>query len=122
MNPTLYERIGGHAAVKAAVMKMYDKILDDPELAPYFENIDVERLRLSQSAFVTYAFGGAKEYQGKSMRAAHKSAVEHGLNDHHFDLVAGHLRSAMQELNVAENLINEALAIVDSTRADVLNL
>jgi hemoglobin len=120
MNKSLFERIGGESAVKATVIKMYDKILDDVQLAPFFENIDVDRLRLSQSAFVTYAFGGPNHYTGKSLRAAHAGAVSHGLSDAHFDRVAGHLKTAMEELNVPADLISEALAIVGSTRKDVL--
>lgn len=120
MIQNLYERIGGESAVRATVIKMYDKILDDEELAPFFENIDVEKLRLSQSAFVTYAFGGPNHYSGKSLRNAHADAVSRGLSDRHFDLVAAHLKSAMQELNVPAELIDEAMAIVGSTRKDVL--
>lgn len=121
MNASLFERIGGEAVVKATVIKMYDKILGDDELAPFFDDIDVDKLRLSQSAFVTFAFDGPNQYNGKSLRAAHEGAVSHGLNDRHFDLVALHLKSAMQELNVPDSLIDEALAIVGSTRKDVLN-
>ena len=121
MTQSLFERIGGDGAVRATVLKMYDKILADEALAPFFEDIDVDALRRSQSAFVTYAFGGPNDYSGKNMRAAHANSVKNGLNDTHFDLVAGHLKSAMEELNVPNNLINEALAIVGSTRTDVLN-
>lgn len=121
MAPSLYERIGGEAAVRATVLKMYEKILADEDLAPFFENSDVEALRRSQSAFVTYAFGGPNNYTGKGMRAAHGKAVAEGLNSSHFDKVAGHLRDAMRELNVPAGLIGEALAIVETTRVDVLN-
>ena len=120
MNKSLFDRIGGEGAVKATVIKMYDKILDDAELAPFFENTDVDRLRLSQSTFVTYAFGGPSHYTGKSLRNAHKDAVSHGLSDRHFDLVATHLKTAMQELNVPSELIDEAMIIVGGTRKDVL--
>ncbi len=120
MPKPLFERIGGESAVKATVVKMYDKILDDAELAPFFDHSDVDALRLSQSAFVTYAFGGPNHYHGASLRAAHARSVAQGLNDHHFDLVATHLTSAMLELGVAADLIEEALAIVGSTRKDVL--
>ncbi|MFZ4125338.1 MAG: group I truncated hemoglobin [Rickettsiales bacterium] len=121
MPNSLYQRIGGDAAVSATVVKMYEKILADDALLPFFEHIDVDALRLSQSAFVTYAFGGPNHYTGKSMRAAHQNSVKAGLNDQHFDLVAAHLKAAMEELGVPNNLIAEALAIVGSTRADVLN-
>ncbi len=120
MTKSLFERIGGDAAVRSTVVKMYDKILDDPELAPFFDHVNVDQLRHSQSAFVTYAFGGPNHYSGKSMRAAHADAVSHGLNDSHFDRVAMHLKSAMEELGVPEDLIKESLAIVGSTRSDVL--
>lgn len=121
MSKPLFERIGGEGAVKATVIKMYDKILGDASLAPFFENIDVDKLRLSQTAFVTYAFGGPNHYNGKSLRTAHANAVSNGLSDRHFDGVAKHLKAAMEELNVPVDLINEALAIVGSTRKDVLN-
>lgn len=121
MTSSLYERIGGENAVRATVVKLYDKILDDNTLAPFFENLDVDALRRSQHAFVTFAFGGPNHYQGRSLRAAHKNAVSHGLSNAHFDAVAKHLQTALQELHVPDGLIAEALAIVGSTRADVLN-
>lgn len=120
MTKSLFERIGGETAVKSAVVKMYSKILDDDALAAFFEDIDVDKLRLSQSAFVTYAFGGPNHYTGQSLRNAHANAVSQGMSGVHFDLVAAHLKSAMEELNVPADLIAEALAIVGSTRADVL--
>jgi truncated hemoglobin YjbI len=41
---------------------------------------------------------------------------EKGLNASHFDLIAGHLVAALQQLNVAENLIAEVVAIVGPLR------
>lgn len=121
MKKTLFERIGGENSVRTTVMKMYDKILDDAELAPFFENVNVDKLRISQTEFVTYAFGGIKNYSGKKLRDAHKNAVTDGLSDHHFNLVVKYLKEAMQELGVEDELIAEALGIVESTRDDVLN-
>lgn len=121
MPASLFQRIGGKSAVQATVMKLYDKLLDDKEVAPFFENSDVDALRRSQAAFVTYAFGGSEVYHGKDMRAAHAKAVEDGLNDSHFNIVAGHLKAAMEELSVPADLIDEAMNIVASTRDDVLN-
>lgn len=45
-----------------------------------------------------------------------------GLSEVHFDVVAGHLQTTLEELNVAENLITEVMAIAGSTRNDVLGL
>ena len=121
MSESLFERIGGEGAVGAAVAKLYQKVLDDKLLAPYFDDIDIERLRRSQSAFVMMAFGGPNNYTGQNLRRAHARLVENGLSDIHFDAVAMHLKAAMEELNVAQELIIEALEIVETTRDDVLN-
>lgn len=118
---SLYQRIGGHDAVVKTVARLYERILSDPLLIPFFENINVERLRHSQTAFVGMAFGGPREYSGANMRRAHAALVAKGLSDQHFDAVAGHLAGAMKELGVSEDLIAEALAIVETTRSDVLN-
>ncbi len=119
--PPLFERLGGERSLRSVIVRMYDRILSDPVLAPFFENSDVERLRLSQTAFVTYAFGGPNHYNGASLRAAHQHAVRQGISDDHFNRVAVHLKEAMEEIKIAPELIAEALAIVESTRADVLN-
>ena len=121
MTESLYERIGGKSAVQATVAKLYEKILDDDLLAPFFDDVDVDTLRRSQSAFVTMAFGGPTQYTGKSLRDAHAPLVERGLTDQHFDAVATHLKNAMEELEVPIELINEALEVVGGTRDDVLN-
>jgi hemoglobin len=45
--------------------------------------------RAKQKSFLTMVFGGPHEYTGKDMRTAHAPLVEKGLNDSHFDAVAG---------------------------------
>lgn len=121
MSASLFDRIGGDVAVTATVIKLYEKILDDDLLSPFFENTDVDTLRQSQIAFVTYAFGGATNYTGRSLRLAHAGSVKKGLSDVHFDRVAKHLKTSMAELGVDHDLIDQAIKIVASTRNDVLN-
>jgi hemoglobin len=55
------------------------------------------------------------------MRNAHAHLLERGLNDRHFDAVAGHLQATLRELGVATGLIDQVMAIAESTRDDVLN-
>lgn len=118
----LFEQLGGEAAVNAAVDIFYKKVLSDSLLAPFFANIEMSRQIKKQKSFLTMAFGGPHKYSGRSMRAAHSDMVKnHGLNDAHFDAVASHLKSALEELKVSSHLIDQVLAIAESTRADVLN-
>ena len=65
---------------------------------------------------MVYAFGGSAEYKGKDLRAAHYHLVKtQGLNTSHFDMVAGHFKSVLLELGVAEVVI---LPVVNA--ADVM--
>jgi hemoglobin len=43
------------------------------------------------------------------------------LNDTHFDAIADHLKATLTELKVPQELIDRTMAIVGSTRNDVLN-
>jgi len=48
--------------------------------------------------------------------------VAKGLNESHFNAVAGHLQATLEELNVPADLIAEVMAIAGSTKDDVLGL
>ena len=68
---SLYDRIGGAPAVDAAVDIFYKKVLADKRIAYMFKDTDMKRQHAHQKKFLTYAFGGPNEYEGKDMRCAH---------------------------------------------------
>lgn len=118
--PTLYEQLGGEAAVNAAVDIFYRKVLSDYRINRFFDNSDMERQAGKQKAFLTMAFGGPNNYTGTDMRTAHAKFVKMGLNDSHFDAVMEHLTGTLRELKVPEALVSQVAAIAESTRSDVL--
>lgn len=122
MSESLFSKIGGEAAVDAAVNIFYRKVLNDASISMFFDDTDMDAQIAKQKSFLTMAFGGPNEYSGKDMRTAHAPLVAKGLNDSHFNAVAGHLQETLKELNVAEDTINEVMAIAASTHDDVLNL
>lgn len=117
---SLFEKIGGRDAVNAAVDVFYKKVLGDQRISKFFEGIDMNSQRRKQILFLTYAFGGPNNYDGKNMRAAHAKLVTMGLNDTHFNAVLENLAATLKELGVPDELIKEAAAIAESTRHDVL--
>lgn len=119
---SLYERLGGAAAVDAAVELFYGKVLADPLLRPFFDGVDMKRQRAQQKAFLTFAFGGPNKYTGGDMRKAHAHLVKRGLGEAHFAAVAGHLQATLRGLKVAQPMIDEVMAIAASTHDDVLGL
>lgn len=120
MSKSLYERIGGEAAVNAAVELFYRKVLSDYRISRFFDDTDMDRQIAKQKAFFTMAFGGPNNYTGQDMRNAHARLVKMGMNDSHFDAVMEQLGATLVELNVPADLIAEAAAIAESTRNDVL--
>ncbi|MEQ1636586.1 MAG: group 1 truncated hemoglobin [Methylococcales bacterium] len=120
MSTSLYERIGGEAAVNAAVELFYRKVLNDYRINRFFGKSDMDKQIAKQKAFFTMAFGGPNNYTGQDMRNAHEHLVKMGLDDSHFDAVMEHLGATLVELNVPADLIAEAAAIAESTRKDVL--
>lgn len=115
---SLYERIGGKEAVEAAVDLFYQKVLADDRIKHIFGNTDMAAQRNKQKLFLTYAFGGAPNYSGRSLREAHSHYI---LNETHFDAVIENLGATLKELGVPDELIAEAAKIALSTKNDVLN-
>ncbi len=117
---TLFEQLGGEAAVDAAVDIFYRKVLADDRISSFFDGVDMEKQAAKQKAFLTMAFGGPHNYSGKDMREGHAHLVAKGLNDSHFDAVVENLGGVLKELGVADDLIGQVAAIAETTRNDVL--
>ncbi len=120
MTTSLFERLGGEAAVNAAVDIFYRKVLSDDRINTFFEGVDMEKQAAKQKAFLTFAFGGPNNYTGKDMRDGHAHLVKQGLSDEHFDAVVENLAATLKELNVSDELVTEVAQIAESTRNDVL--
>ena len=117
---SLYEELGGAAAIDAAVDIFYRKVLSDDRIARFFEGVDMERQAAKQKAFLTMVFGGPANYTGKDMRQGHAHLVAMGLNDSHVDAVIEDLGETLKELGVSDDRIAQVAAIANSVRDDVL--
>ncbi len=118
---SLFDRIGGPAAVNAAVDVFYRKVLSDNRVAHFFDDVDMDRQAAKQKAFLTMAFGGPNNYTGLDMRKGHKHLVARGLNDSHVDAIIELLGATLKELGVADSDIGEVAKIANSVRDDVLD-
>lgn len=119
-NLTLFEQLGGEAAVNAAVDVFYRKVLADYRINRFFDNVDMETQAAKQKAFLTMAFGGPNNYSGQDMRDGHARLVKLGLSDEHFDAVLEHLGATLTQLGVSDDLTAQVLALAETTRNDVL--
>ncbi|MBF0281319.1 MAG: group 1 truncated hemoglobin [Zetaproteobacteria bacterium] len=118
---TVYEQLGGEAAINAAVDLFYRKVQGDAFINRFFKGVDMSRQASKQKAFLTMVTGGPNSYTGKDMREGHRHLVKMGLNDAHFDHVIAHLRSTLAELGVGQDLIDTVIGVANSVRNDVLD-
>jgi hemoglobin len=120
-NPSLYEQLGGDAAVNAAVDVFYRKVLVDDRVSQFFDDVDMDQQIAKQKAFLTMVFGGPVAYTGKDMRGGHAHLVARGLDDSHVNAVIELLGESLREVGAPEDLIAKVAAVAESARADVLN-
>lgn len=118
--PSLYDQLGGAAALDQAVDIFYRKVLSDDRVARFFDGVDMERQAAKQKAFLTMVLGGPNHYTGKDMREGHKHLVAHGLDDSHVDAVIQLLGETLRELGADEAAIAQVAGIANSVRGDVL--
>jgi hemoglobin len=104
VRPTVYDAIGGSAAVAAAVEVLYDRLLADAQLAHHFEGVDVRSLAAHMRAFLTSALGGPELYRGRDMGAAHAGL---GITSADWDATVGHVVASLESLNVPAEHIGE---------------
>jgi len=116
---SLFDRIGGMAAVNAAVDIFYAKVMADDRVNHFFRHIDMQKQSGKLKAFMAFAFGAPLPYSGKSLRDAHQHMH---LTELHFNAVAEHLVTTLHELQVGQPLIEEVVRVVMTTKDDVLNL
>jgi len=116
---SLYQKLGGKPAMDAAINLFYTKVLADDRIKHFFEDINMNKQRRKQQAFLSAAFGGPIPWTGKNLREAHADIP--GLTEIHFNAVAENLQKTLEELKIPKELIDQVMAIAASTKDQVLN-
>jgi hemoglobin len=115
---SLYERLGGDAAVSEAVDLFYQRVLADERVNTFFDGMNMHAQAHKQRLFLTKVFGGPNNYDGQDMRAAH-SHLE--LKPLHFSAIVENLASTLQAMGVEQTDIDQVSELALTMRDDVLN-
>ena len=113
---TLFDRVGGEEGVKNLVRSFYDRVLKDPELAPFFEDASIERLHRMQSEFFAAALGGPVTYSGLSVHQAHFGL---GIEKTHFGLFVNHLIQTLKAFQLSEQDIHTLISRINTYADEV---
>lgn len=123
VKPSLYERLGGVYAIAAVVDDFVDRLMDDPRLNAN-PKVDEAHHRVPKAGFkylvteqVCWAAGGPQRYTGRSMRDSHS---ELGITAGEWEAFLDDLQQTFDRFGVPIAERRELLAIVESTKADIV--
>jgi len=118
MEQTLYEKIGGEAAISKVVDYFYNElVLKDETVNQFFEHTDMEKQRSHQTKFISFALGGPNQYTGQSMAKVHQGM---DLQPAHFNAIVTHLHDALAHFGISEADIDQALSKVATLKDDII--
>jgi hemoglobin len=114
---SIYQAIGGRAAVTAAVDGLYGRIIADPVLGRFFPRGVAAKHRAYVVTVLGEALGGPERYRGPDLAKAHRGL---GITDADFDRTAGHLAATLDSLGVPGHLAGQIVGIVAGLRPAVV--
>jgi hemoglobin len=112
-----YDAIGGAASVKEAVERFYQRVVGDPQLAHYFADVDLPRLKRHQALLIGQLLGGPTDYDGRSLGDAHAGM---GITGTDYALVGEHLLGTLAELQVGPQVLETIDGALASVRGDIV--
>jgi len=107
----------GHVISSGVAERLYDFILEDPDLMPFFNGINMDSLTEHMADLLCMITGGPELYSGRDLKDAHQPFA---ITDDIFNKVANYLHAAMLDLNIATEDANLVLEVVAKSKADVV--
>ena len=106
---TLYDRVGGDAAIAAVVDELYVRLTTDPRVQHHFHPERLESLKAAQRRWFRATLGGADANDRPDIAAAHKHLV---ITDEQVEAVLGHLDAAIGGLGTDPEVRRQVMALV----------
>ncbi len=103
---TLFESLGGAKGVSQVVSELYERVLADEQLEPFFRNADMKRIKRMQTEFISAMIDGPVHYTGAELTEIHRGR---GIERKHFSRFVGHVVAALEEHGVDPALVDQIL-------------
>ena len=115
---TLYERLGGKAAITAVVDDFVGNVAADARINGFFAKTDIPRLKRLLVEQICAGSGGPCTYTGRDMRTAHMGM---GVADAHFAALVEDLVRSLDKFKVPEREKNELLGVLGPMKTDIVS-
>jgi hemoglobin len=131
---TLYDRLGGEQGIAAIVDDMTTRVLADPRVNFERQNVttnwvgskyraweptpaNVQSFKARMVEFLTLAAGGPVQYTGRDLHEVHKGMR---ITNNEFDAMVGDIKTSMDKLGIGATEKRDLLAIVETTRKQIV--
>ena len=113
----LFDRIGGANGVRGLIDRFYARVLADQELKPFFDRVEMDKLRRMQFEFFCAALGGPIRYSGRAVIHAHHGR-QIGRRD--FQAFVEHLFETLKDYSLSDDDRYAIIARINTYADDVI--
>lgn len=114
MEETLFEKYGGFSTISRIVLTLYERLLDDDDVGPFFEDVDLPKLVDHQTKFVSSLMGGPASFTDDHIARVHQHL---DVTDKEFDRLKEIVNDTLDEFDVDPADIETVLGAFEARRA-----
>lgn len=118
MEQTLFQKYGGFSKVSRIVLDLYDRLLDDDDVGPFFDEVDMARIVDHQTKFVSSLLGGPASYTDDQISKMHRHLA---INARHFDTLAEILAETLADHGVEPEDVEAVVQAFEARRKLVVD-
>lgn len=113
MQKSLFEKYGGFSVISKIVLDLYDRLLDDDDVGPFFDEVEMARIVDHQTKFVSSLMGGPASYTDDQIEKMHARLT---ITNAHFDTLQGILRQTLLDHSVSDEDAEAIIALFEERR------
>jgi hemoglobin len=117
--PSLYQRLGGQAAIEAVVKDFAGRALGDARINQKFARSNPDRVVSQLIEHVCASTGGPCTYTGRSMKMTHAGM---GVTEGEFDALVEDLVASLDQFKVPATEQGELLAALGAMKGDIVEV
>lgn len=113
MEKSLFDKYGGFSTISKIVLTFYDRMIEDDDVGPFFDDIDLSKLIDHQTKFISSLMGGPATFSDDHIERAHKHMV---IKNYHFDRLKEIVAQTLTDFDVTPNDVDVIVAGFEKRR------
>ena len=114
----MFDKYGGFSVVSKIVLDLYERLLDDDDLGPFFDDVEFAKIVDHQTKFVSSMMGGPASYTDVQIQKLHSHLPITGEN---FARLATILTQVLSDHGVSDEDAAEIVGAFTQRRNLVVN-